>query len=423
MNNTWYKLDTAGLIFPATKTTEWINVYRISATLKEEIDPQILQKAVDDLKNRFPSFYVALKPGFFWNYLKCIKKPLIVKPDFAYPLTHMSTKEIRTCCMRVFYHENRIAVEFFHSITDGTGGSIYVRTLVAHYLKLKYNLNIIYNGNVLNPADSPSEDELEDSFFKYSNGYGNSRKEPIAYRLHGTPEFSNGFLTLTTGIVETDILKAKAKEYHCTITVLLTALMIQAIIPIQDNEVYKWHQKPVTISIAANLRKIFPSKTLRNFVLSENIGIHPLQGEYTLQELCNVISNQMALKLTKQNMASEIAANVLPQQNPLLRIVPLPIKQFFMNRVYSAHGEKHHCTNISNLGLLKLPQEVENYIERMEFIIGVQRSYPNNCSVVSVGNTTCINMIRSIKESELERRFFSSLVELGIPVSIESNRR
>ena len=32
-------------------------------------------------------------------------------------------------------------------------------------------------------------------------------------------------------------------------------------------------------------------------------------------------------------------------------------------------------------------------------------------------------MIRSIRESELERLFFSRLVELGVPVEIESNER
>ena len=61
------------------------------------------------------------------------------------------------------------------------------------------------------------------------------------------------------------------------------------------------------------------------------------------------------------------------------------------------------------------------YVERLEFIIGPQRSYPNNCSVASCGDVTCINMIRNIRETGLERRFFSRLVELGVPVDIESN--
>jgi hypothetical protein len=43
--------------------------------------------------------------------------------------------------------------------------------------------------------------------------------------------------------------------------------------------------------------------------------------------------------------------------------------------------------------------------------------------VLSFGGYTYINMIRNIRQSELERRFFSRLVELGIAVEIESNRR
>lgn len=63
------------------------------------------------------------------------------------------------------------------------------------------------------------------------------------------------------------------------------------------------------------------------------------------------------------------------------------------------------------------------YVQRLEFIIGVQRSYPNNCAVTTYRGQTCVEMIRNIRESELERRFFSRLVELGIPVEIESNER
>lgn len=423
MNKQWFKLDTAGLIFPATRRKNWINVFRISATLIEPIDPIILQQAVDQLKKRFPSFYVALKPGFFWNYLQSINQPLLVRQDYASPLIHMSKKELRRCCMRIYYHQNRIAVEFFHSITDGTGGSVFVRSLVGHYLKLKYHLAIPYDQTTLDPEQPVQPAELEDSFLKYSNDYANSRKERTAYHLHGTPQYHENFLTLVTGVVKTDQLKALAQQYHCTITALLTAVMIQSIIPMQEKEVVRGHQKPVCVSIAANLRKIFPSKTLRNFVLSENIGIDPLQGDYTLHQLCKVISNQMALKFTEQNMASEIASNVIPQKNPIIRLVPLPLKHVVMDLVYSFVGERTHCTNISNLGLLTLPEPVSAYVERMEFIIGVQRSYPNNTSVVSIGNTTCINMVRSIKESELERRFFTSLVQLGLEVTIESNKR
>ena len=61
------------------------------------------------------------------------------------------------------------------------------------------------------------------------------------------------------------------------------------------------------------------------------------------------------------------------------------------------------------------------FVTRMEFIIGVQYSYPNNCSVVTWNGDTVVSMIRSTEGAELERRFFSRLVELGVPVSIETN--
>ena len=73
------------------------------------------------------------------------------------------------------------------------------------------------------------------------------------------------------------------------------------------------------------------------------------------------------------------------------------------------------------MGQIVLPEAMAEYIERFEFVIGVQYSYPNNCSVVSWNGKTYISMIRGIQESELERLFFSRLVELGIPVEVEND--
>jgi hypothetical protein len=112
---------------------------------------------------------------------------------------------------------------------------------------------------------------------------------------------------------------------------------------------------------------------------------------------------------------------VEPQRNRLLKAVPILLKTPVMRAVYNRRGERLGCLNVSNLGVQKLPEAMAPFVERMEFIIGVQYSYPNNCSVVTYGGVTLINMIRSTQSPELERRFFSRLVELGVPVSIEAN--
>ena len=97
----------------------------------------LLSQAAADLRPRFPTVFVRLKAGFFWYYLETIPEAPKAELDYAYPLTHMSRKQLKTCCIRIFYYENRIAVEFFHSVTDGTGGMNFLQNLTARYLSLK----------------------------------------------------------------------------------------------------------------------------------------------------------------------------------------------------------------------------------------------------------------------------------------------
>ena len=63
------------------------------------------------------------------------------------------------------------------------------------------------------------------------------------------------------------------------------------------------------------------------------------------------------------------------------------------------------------------------YVARMDFIIGVQAKAPHNCGVVSWNGTMYINMIRNIREPELESHFYRVLHRLGLPVKAESNQR
>ena len=422
MQKNWYRLDTAALIFPATIRRDWCNVFRLSAGLTEPVDPAVLQQATDDLRKRFPSYFVTLRRGMFWYYLEESAAPVLVREDYAYPLTFMSSRELKRNCLRVLYYRNRIAVEFFHSLTDGRGGSVFLANLVARYLELKHGISIPRTELIRNPAEPPRAEELEDSFLKNAAEVQADRTEEVSYRLHGTPE-KEGFRTLTTGIVQTEALVAAAHRYHVSVTAFLAAVMAESIISMQNEERPRRRQRPVKITIPVDLRRLYGSSTLRNFSLVLNIGADPRYGDYSLEELCSTIFHQLRAYATPQHMAGMIAANVQPQQLIVLRLAPVFLKNIVMNAVYRRTGESFGCLNISNITNVDLPEEMRPYIERMEFIIGPQRSYPNNCSVLSYGGRTYINMIRNIRESELERRFFSRLVDLGIPVEIESNRR
>lgn len=414
------RLDNAALIFPAIRQRRWVNAFRVSATLTEPVDPILLQQAVTDLMPRFPSMYVRLKTGVFWYYLEELDAPPTVREDYAYPLTLMQEKELRTCCLRVMYFHDRIAVEFFHALTDGNGGVVYLKTLTARYLTLRYGVDIPAAEGILDWREPPRPEELEDSFVRHSNGVVLNDREPNALRLGGT--YEPNFLHLTTGVIPTEALLSVAHAHGATVTVFLAAVMAETIQIWQAERCPdRRRRKPVKVTVPINLRRLYHSSTLRNFVLTLNPGVDPRMGDYTLDELIRRMAAQLAAEGTPQQMAGRIAANVNPQQLALLRAVPLPIKNIVMRIVYNMRGESKGCINLSNLGAVRLPAPMSPFVRRMKFIIGPQRSYPNNCSVVSFEGETYVNMIRNIRESELERRFFSRLVELGVPVYIETN--
>lgn len=422
MSKRWMRLDNAALIFPAVRCRRWANAFRVSATLTEPVDPAILQRAVEALMPRFPSMYVRLRTGVFWYYLEELDSPPTVREDYAYPLTLMRDKELRSCCLRVMYFRDRIAVEFFHSLTDGNGGMIYLKTLTARYLALKHGVQIPPEEGILDWQESPKPEELEDSFVRHTNGVALNDREPDALRMGGTRV--HDYLYLTTGIIQTQALLEAAHRYDTTLTVFLAAVLEQAILEYQAERCpERKKRKPVKVTVPIDLRRLYGSRTLRNFVLTLNPGVDPRMGDYSLEELCKIMAAQLSAEGTPQQMAGRIAANVTPQQLALIRVVPLCLKNIIMGIVYARRGETKGCINLSNLGAVRLPQVMMPYVRRMEFIIGPQRSYPNNCSVASFDGSTYVNLIRNIREPELERRFYSRLVELGVPVAIESNAR
>ena len=298
---------------------------------------------------------------------------------------------------------------------------IYLKTLITRYLSLKTGVELPAGEGAVDWREAPKPEELEDSFLKHANRFVLSDKEPCALRLRGT--YEPDFLRLVTGLVPTDRLLDKAHEYGTTVTVFLAAVMEEAILGLQAETVRPARRRPVKVTVPVNLRRLYGSRTLRNFVLTLNTGVDPRMGDYSLRELCRIMAAQLTAEATPQQMSGRISANVTPQQLPLIKLVPLPLKNLVMRIIYGLRGESRGCINLSNLGPVTLPAETAARVERMEVIIGTQRSYPNNCSVASFGGTTCINMIRNIRESELERRFFSRLVDLGLPVAIETNER
>lgn len=419
----WMPLDNAAKIYPAARRPNWSNVFRLSATMSEPVDVEILQSALDVTVRRFPSIGARLRRGIFWYYLQQLERAPTIREEYSYPLTRMSRDDIRACAFRVIVFKNRIAVEFFHSLTDGNGGMIFLKTLLAEYLHQRYQLRIPAEKGVLGRLEEPSAEEMEDSFPKYAAPVSASRKENDSWHVSGTPE-PDGFLHLTClRMPVADVIK-KAKEYNVSLTAFLAAAMMMALQRLQAEKIPDQKRRPsIKVLIPVNLRRLFPSKTLRNFAMYTSPEIQPKLGEYDFEEICKIVKHWMGVEVTPKIMGMKIATNVSDEQSLLVKLIPLPLKNLVMKAIFDAVGEKKSCLSLSNLGAVELPAEMMPYIKRMDFILGVQAAHPNNCGVLSFGDTLYINFIRDIQEAELEAHFYCVLQEFGLTVTVESNER
>ena len=418
----WVKLDNAAKIYPAARRKNWSNLFRQSVTLTENIDVRVLQNALDVTVKRFPSIAARLRKGAFWYYLQQVESAPQISEEHSYPLVFMDREEMRKCAFRVIAYKNRIAVEYFHSLTDGNGALVFLKSLTAEYLEQKYRVSIPFENGVLDRRELPKEEELEDSFLKYAGNVPASRKDTNAWHMSGEPQ-KDGFLNLTCFQIPVKPALELAHKHNATLTVFMSAVMMKALLNLQNEKNPNTkRQKRIKLLIPVNLRNLFPSNTLRNFAMYTIPELDPRLGAYSFDEICKIIQHKMGTEFTEKHMSCVIATNVNDERNPLVRLIPLPLKNAVMKAIFDSVGEKKSCLTLSNLGQVKVPEAMAQYVRRFDFILGVQAAAPYNCGMLSYGDTIYINFIRNIQNAELERHFHAVLQEMGLPTVVESNQ-
>lgn len=420
--HTWYKLDLSANVYPTLQRKNFSNVYRISITLKERIRPEILQQALNLTLCRFPTFQVALRKGLFWRYLEPNHRPgPYVQPDIENPCMPMHFKANNRYLIRIYYYERRISLEVFHSLSDGTGALYFLKTMTAVYLRLLGH-DIPNGEGVLDIRESPRPEELEDAYIRYaSSKIGRPRSQGGAYRVRGTKE---PFYTLNIicGVIPVDKLRIVSKGYHVTITEYLNAVLLYALMQKQKDE-RPFREKPVKLAMPVNLRSFFPSETLRNFISMVYPSIDPRMGDYTFEEILSEVQGYMRYHINRKFLNADITTNAAVQQNPLIRIVPLFLKDFVVRKFYVHVQDRQSSAGLTNVGLTKLPAQMQPFVERFDVLMGQPFSARTNCAIISYGNTLTVNFASSIRETDVERYFFRKLITDGIPVKIETNRK
>ena len=419
-----YELDHSAIIHLASMTEQWTNTFRLCATLDRRIDRDILQESLSLVAPRFPTIVAGIQRGARGYQVVPVAQAPAVQADTD-PLRPMSLDQIETCAMRVMYRDNQIAVEIFHSLTDGYGGLLFLKTLIAAYLACSGDLkwDSISDSQIPDLRQAPDASELSDDFPRYTADRAAPRNGAKVYQLPGMPD-KPARVRITTAAVSVQNLKALARSYHVSLTALLVCLMGEAIQDMQRRHAANDEtEELVQIMVPIDLRRKLQSETLRNFTLYAMVKVWPIREPGTMEEKMQYVQEQIVHQSSAQALRESITTNVRLEQNAVVRRLPLSVKMRLLRIGFHFFGRRNSCLSVSNLGNIALPALMERHVRSLTFCLMPRSDAPYNCGVISYQGTLYISISRRCDIPELERLFFSKLMAMGMEVQFDEDEQ
>ncbi|AFG36474.1 hypothetical protein [Spirochaeta africana] len=421
----WMPLDNAAKIFPAIQGTRYSTLFRLAVVLDHPVRLPQLQAALQRVMRRYPYFQVELRRGFFWYYLERLEEAPQVMADGRSPCTRYNVHRPGAYLLRVRAWQHRLAVEFCHVLTDGSGGAMFLRSLVTEYFR-QCGTDISDWLDIPNPDTVPQPGEFQDA----NQIIGIEEFPPpvtrgAAFHVSGQMVPRHEYLVYS-GLVSVAELLQHSRKLGVTITEYLTAALFWAYQEYIDDQppaqARRWKKRPLRILLPVNLRPFYPTNTRRNFFVFVDPEIDLRLGRYDFAELAQRIHAYMQIEVSRKNLNRHLSRNVGSERNWFIRLIPLYLKDLILKVVYRTSAERINSTSLSNLGRLQFPAEVEPHIRWAEFIPPPSPTYGISAGVVSHRETLCFSFGSLLQEAEIERRFFRLLRRQGIHVTLKSNK-
>lgn len=419
MAKNWYKLDNAAKIFPAIFTKKDTNSFRISSLFYENINPDALQKSIQEALVRFPTFCVKLKRGFFWYYFEHNNKKPIIMEENSIAFDSVRLYKNNGYLFTLSYHERRLTLEVFHALSDGTGSMEFFKCICYYYL-LFLGHDIENTGEIKTQDVEQNIAESDDSFnLNYDQKIKKHSNEGKAFQLKGR-SYNNRWVGLIHAQMDVSNLKEAAHRYDATITEYIGGVILFSIYNLYFKD--RKQKRSAKLFFPVNARKYFDSNTLRNFALyvRTTCDLNKLSS-LSLKESIEIIKDTFNNELTKEKLLSRIVSNVSMERLWIVRILPLFIKNIAMRIGYKVLGSDVNTLSFSNLGEVKLPKEMGNYIERFEFTIGASKATPINFSSVSYNGIFVLTISTKHIDRDLIRNVIRQFSSDGIHITLESN--
>ena len=400
--STWYPLDNAAKVYPLSMSHRQMSVFRLSAYLDAEIVPEILQIALNFTIKRFPFFATTIKKGVFWHYIDSAKRRFSVEPETYIPCSPMNVSLTGSQSFRVLYYKNRISTEFFHILTDGTGGLAFLKALTAEYLRLMGHAVPNTHG-VMDIDGVPDASESADDFDKCVSGRRHSGfvDKPASQMSGQLAKIS------PCQIIHFDMPSKKLRELAKSKGVSVTALMVSMMF-IACKSATDDYKGIINIQVPVNMRNYFQSRTLRNFSLYCGIKL-PLEEIHDIDSILPAVTKQLGEGISMDNMQEMMNGAVKLVKS--LRLIPLFIKAPVAKIVYGFLGDRVFTTTLSNLGVVDMPAEMSEHIKKMDFVLGTVAISRAACSMVTAGDTATFSIAKLTADPSFEERMYSLFVE------------
>lgn len=411
----WLALDNAAKIFPSNSSKKDTKVFRFAAELYDDIDAQILQSALDETIKEFPLFRSTLRRGVFWHYLKKSNIRPKVKKETNPPCSSIYDSNRYNLLFEVTYFNKRINLEVYHAITDGTGALHFLQVLVYYYILMKYADD--FDGEVPKPDyDASINQKSEDSFKKYYKRSDKNKAPPEAraYRIKGAKTSENR-IKVIEGVISLKAMLEAAHNYDTTLTALLVSLFLCAI---NKNAEISKKKRPIVLMVPVNLRRFFRSESARNFFCTINAGYNFERNPDNLTDVIKSVDEYFKKQLTAENLAVRMNRFTKIERNAFVRITPLWFKDIVLN-IAGGITSRETTGSISNIGKIAMPDGFEKYIRLFDMFVSTEKI---QMCVCSYNDNLVLSFSSAFKGTDIQKDFFRSIVDMGIDVSVVSNK-
>jgi NRPS condensation-like uncharacterized protein len=421
----WLKLDNAAKLFPAIMSGELTAVFRITASLKEPIRYSAIKEAVEITSGRFPYYSVSLGSGLFWYYLEYNHRLPRIQTEEEIPCTAFAARRKDEPLYRILVKENRISVEFIHILTDGGGAFEYLKSLLYTYLRLTGKTISSSDGVIL--PDSPiAEGEMEDGykrfFMKKIPPPGKQSKAwHLPFNLNDKPR-----LKIINSEIALDQLLGVSRKCGVSVTEYVVSVYLFSLqkLYLEEKEKIKKQERGVLrIEVPINLRKKFPSITMRNFSLFILPEIDLRLGIYTFEEILKNVHHQLQSGAEVKQITRLLSQNVGHEKSLFIRVLPLFIKSIAISAVYRRMGSIQCSGIMTNLGAVTLPGDMEKYVDSFELVPTPPNKHVKiSCAMVTFKNIMRLTFCNISQSNELEKHFLKHFAESGIHVKVLTNK-